>query len=67
MCQMKVVLDHDGRQEKVMENVSLLEVVPGGVQVSTLFEEPRIVAGRVQKIDFMAGTVTLTDLESNRV
>jgi predicted RNA-binding protein len=61
---MSVVLDHDGQQEKVMENVSLLEVVPEGVRISTLFEEPRIVAGRVQRIDFTAGTVTLADLET---
>lgn len=66
MCQMSVVLDHDGQQEKVMENVTLLEVVPEGVRISTLFEEPKIVAGRVQRIDFMAGTVTLAGLEIDR-
>lgn len=62
MCQMSVLLEHDGKQEKIMDNVTLLEVIPEGVRVSTLFEEPRIVkAARVRKIDFTTNAVTLID------
>lgn len=60
MCQMSVLLEHDGQQEKVMENASLLEVTPEGITISTLFEEPKLLKdARLKKIDFLGGTVTL--------
>jgi predicted RNA-binding protein len=62
MCQMNVVLDHDGQQEKVMDNVTHLEVTGDGIVVSTLFEEPKLVhAARIKSIDFQGGTVTLQE------
>jgi len=60
MCQMNVVLDHDGEQEKIMDNVTLLEVTDEGVLVSTLFEEPKLVKSAwVKNIDFLSGKVIL--------
>jgi predicted RNA-binding protein len=60
MCQMSVVLEQDGGQEKIMDNVTHLEVSNKGVLVSTLFEEPKLVkSARVKNIDFLGGTVTL--------
>ncbi len=60
MCQMKVMLDKEGQQELVMEDVTQLEVSEEGIRVSTFFEEPKVVSGvAVKKIDFMSGTVTL--------
>jgi predicted RNA-binding protein len=60
MCQMNVVLEHDGEQEKIMDNVTHLEVTDEGVLVSTLFEEPKLVKSAwVKNIDFLSGTVTL--------
>ena len=60
MCQMNVVLAHDGEQEKIMENVTHLEVTADGVVVSTIFEEPKLVKSAwVKSIDFLGGTVTL--------
>jgi len=60
MCQMNVVLDHDGEQEKIMDNVTHLEVTGEGVVVSTLFEEPKLVKSAwVKDIDFQSGLVTL--------
>jgi predicted RNA-binding protein len=57
---MNVVLDHDGEQEKIMDNVTLLEVTDEGVLVSTLFEEPKLVKSAwVKNIDFLGGRVTL--------
>ena len=62
MCQMNVVLEHDGQQEKIMDNVTSLEVTGNGIIVSTLFEEPKLVeAARVKFIDFSGGTVTLQE------
>ncbi len=60
MCQMRVMLDKEGQQELVMENVAELEVTEEGIRVSTFFEEPKIVSGAVVKrIDFLSGTLTL--------
>jgi predicted RNA-binding protein len=57
---MNVVLDHDGEEESIMSNVTLLEVTDDGVLVSTLFEEPKLVkSARVKNIDFLSGKVTL--------
>lgn len=57
---MSVVLEHEGEREKIMDNVTHLEVTEEGVVVSTLFEEPKLVESAwVKSIDFMAGTVTL--------
>jgi len=59
---MNVVLDHDGEQEKIMDNVTHLEVTDEGVVVSTLFEEPKLVkSARVKDIDFQSGLVVLND------
>ena len=62
MCQISVVLEHEGGEpEKVMDGVSKLEVTEEGVLVSTLFEEPRLVSGaRILKIDFLGGIATLS-------
>ena len=66
MCQMNVVLEQDGGQEKIMENVTRLEVTGEGVVVSTLFEEPKLVkSARVKNIDFLGGTVTLDNKDAD--
>ncbi|KPK32201.1 MAG: hypothetical protein AMK70_11065 [Nitrospira bacterium SG8_35_1] len=66
MCQMNVVLEKDGEQEKVMENVTHLEVTGEGVVVSAFFEDPKLVkSARVKNIDFLGGTVTLDNKASD--
>lgn len=66
MCQMNVVLDHDGEQEKIMESVTHLEVTGEGVLLSTLFEEPKMVKSAwIKNIDFQSGTVTLDNKASS--
>lgn len=60
MCQMTVILERDGEQEVVAENASLLEVVADGVEISTLFDRPRLLPQvRVRRIDFLGGKVIL--------
>ncbi len=61
MCQIRVVLEEDGKQTTVMEQVTGLEVARDGVRLSTFFEALLIVpAVRISRIDFLAGTVVLT-------
>jgi predicted RNA-binding protein len=62
MCQMNVVLKNNGGQEKIMENVTQLEVTTEGVLVSAFFEEPKLVkSASIKSIDFLGGTVTLSN------
>ena len=60
MCQMSVVMDKDGQIEKVMDEVTRLEVTPEGVLLSTFFEADKLMPGtNIKNIDFMNTTVTL--------
>ena len=60
MCQISVVVEHDGEQEKVMDNVTGLQVIGDGVVLTTFFEEPLSVADVViSRIDFLGGKVVL--------
>jgi len=62
MCQMSVVIDRDGIEELVMEDVTNLVVEPDGLQISTLFEGPKKVEHAViRSIDFMGGKVFLQE------
>ena len=61
MCQMSIVLEQDGKEEVILENASLLEVVDDGVRVSALFEEPKLILqASVRAIDFLHGKVIVT-------
>lgn len=67
MCQMRVVMESGAGCRQVMQDVTGLEVTPGGVVLSSLFEEPRLVAGAaVKSIDFMATVVTLCSSGAER-
>lgn len=60
MCQMSVVLERNGRQEKIMDSVTGLAVTTKGVTLSTFFEEPRVVPDvAVARIDFLGNTLVL--------
>jgi len=60
---MNVMLEKEDDLELVMEGVSLLETVPEGVKISSLFDPPRVVPGvRVVKIDFLDGKLYLRNI-----
>ena len=60
MCQMSVVVEDEGVEEMVMENVTRLQVSGTTIEVSAFFEEPRKVeAVFIQSIDFLGGKVVL--------
>jgi predicted RNA-binding protein len=63
MCQMSVVIEENGEQKVIMENVTRLESTDGNISVSTLFEEPKIIPSSfVKTIDFTGGTVLLSPI-----
>ena len=60
MCQISVVIERDGVEELVMEDVTNLVVDSDSLQISTLFVGPKSVEqGVIRSIDFMAGKVML--------
>ncbi len=59
---MKIVMDKEGQEELVMEDVAQLEVVEEGIRISTLFEEPKLIPGvTIKTIDFLAGKTMLQE------
>ncbi|MBC8553955.1 MAG: CooT family nickel-binding protein [Candidatus Brocadiales bacterium] len=62
MCQMKIMMDKEGQQELVMEDVAHLEVLEEGIRISTLFEEPKLIPGvAIKTIDFLSGKAMLQE------
>ena len=59
MCQATVFLDGD----KIMEDVIQVRPTDDGVELSTLFEEPRTVKASIRDIDLLKHTVHLNSLE----
>jgi hypothetical protein len=60
MCQMRVVVEEDGVEETVLENVTRLQVSGSTVEVSAFFEEPRrLDAVFIESIDFLGGRLVL--------
>jgi predicted RNA-binding protein len=60
MCQTSVVLEQDGSEELLLENVTALEVIDGGLSIATLFEGQKEYPGvAIRRIDFNEGKVYL--------
>jgi predicted RNA-binding protein len=59
MCQATVFLDGD----KILEDVIEVKPTKQGVELSTLFEEPRIVKASIRDIDLLKHTVHLDSWE----
>jgi len=54
------VMEHDGEEELLFENVTALEVVDSGLTVTTLFEGLQELPGvAIRRIDFDGGKVFL--------
>jgi predicted RNA-binding protein len=59
MCQATVFLDG----AKILEDVIEVRLTEQGVELSTLFEEPRTVAASIRDIDLLKHTVHLESLQ----
>lgn len=60
MCQMNAVVERDGKEELVQENLTRLDVLTKGIRISSLFEGvTELTDMTVDYIDFMAGKVFL--------
>ena len=55
MCLITAYLD----DEKIMENVMLVEATPEGVRLATMFEQPLEIEATIQKLDLLKNTLFL--------
>ncbi len=67
MCQATVYMKQNGKEEKIMSDVILLEPAAeeGALRLQAFFEEPVTVRASIERIDFLKHTVTLVPLEEN--
>ncbi len=64
MCQMRVVLNKDGKQEKIMDAIQRLQVTAEGLVLNALFEKPMLIeGGRIEEIDFLDGVLVLSQAD----
>jgi predicted RNA-binding protein len=60
MCQTSAIMEKAGVEELLLENVTSLEFVEGGVQLTTLFDGVQNLPGAaVRRIDFAGGKIFL--------
>jgi predicted RNA-binding protein len=60
MCQTSALMEKDGGQELLLENVTNLEVLSDSLQITTLFEGTKEWPGlAIRRIDFSGGKVYL--------
>jgi len=61
MCQVAVFLD----DEKIMDSVMLVDVIPEGVRLIKMFEPPRVIPAVIRQIDLMKNILILETLEKD--
>jgi len=60
MCQMSIVMEKKEQKEKIIEEVTKIEITDKGIIISTFFDDPKIIVNAVIKeIDCLESTVTL--------
>ncbi|SHO46602.1 CooT family nickel-binding protein [Desulfopila aestuarii] len=60
MCEIRVVMEQDGVEELIMQNVTKLVVHDSSVAISSLFEGSKEIPNAlIRNIDFLAGKVFL--------
>lgn len=63
MCEAKVYLSGDGEEQKVMEDVVLVQPEGDAYLLVNLLGEQKLVQGRIEKIDFLKHTVHLGPMQ----
>ena len=59
MCQIAVYLD----DEKIMDDVMLVEPVPEGIRLIKLFEAERVIPATIRQLDLMRNRVFLDSIK----
>ena len=61
MCEASVYVMRDGQEEKILQDVILVQPEEEAILMSTLLGERRLVPGRISRIDFLKHTVHITE------
>lgn len=63
MCEIRVVMEQNGVEELIMQNVTKLDVLENSISISSLFEGSKELQNTViRNIDFLTGKVFLEKL-----
>jgi predicted RNA-binding protein len=63
MCEAKVYVSRDGEEQKVMEDVVLVQPEGDAYLLVSLLGEQKLVQGRIEKIDFLRHALYLGRLQ----
>jgi len=65
MCEAKVYLSEDGKEQKIMEDVVLVQPEPenDAYLLVNILGEQKLVQGRIEKIDFLRHVVYLSPVQ----
>jgi len=61
MCLSTVYVDSDGKRQKVMQDVALMEAENDGYVLSDLFGDNQFVQGKIKRIDFFEANEVLLE------
>jgi predicted RNA-binding protein len=65
---MSIVLKQNGKEQVVLENAALLEVVDDGIRANALFEQPKLIQGvAITGIDFLQGKVSVSETKQEKM
>jgi predicted RNA-binding protein len=59
MCLATVFIEDDGQREQVMQDVAWIKPTDGGLQLTTLLGESRLLQAQIESIDLMKSTIIL--------
>ncbi len=62
MCQSSVFLIKDGNEQEILKDAILVEPVEDGVKIQALFEAPRVVKAKIEKIDLLKHKIILKEV-----
>ena len=63
MCETKVYVSNDGEEQKIMEDVVLVQPQGDAYLLVNILGEQKLVQGRIEKIDFLRHALYLSPLE----
>ncbi|MGQ9628352.1 MAG: CooT family nickel-binding protein [Anaerolineae bacterium] len=66
MCETSVYAIKGGKEEKILEDVILMQPEEGGILMSTLLGERKLVPGRISRIDFLKHVAYITEEPSEK-
>lgn len=65
MCQATVFLAQGEQKQEIMRDVIVLQADGDEVRIQSFFDEPQALRARVQEIDFLKHTVTLSPINED--